>query len=357
MVLWVLNDKYESIDIIDTFNSLIWTDRYYECGDFELSMLCSPYLVSIMQKGYYLWCKESEHMMIIEEVQITSSEEGLVLLVLGRSLESILDRRIIWDQTILDAQLQDCVEKILNENIISPSDEKRKIENFVFQKNETELSTESENIKAQLRGDTVYDVIETLCSSYSIGFKVILSEDNHFVFSLYKGTDRSYEQVDNPYVIFSPKFDNIEESSYIEKNTDYKNVVLVAGEGEGSEKKTISVSEDDKDFSGLERRETYENASDISSTSSSGTISSEDYNSQLKQRGIDALNESGVYQYFDGTIDINRVFKYGIDFEVGDIVQLSNEYGIESRARIIEIIISQDPEGFKMYPTVEIMKE
>ena len=31
---WVLDKTLEANDIVDTFNSLIWTDRYDEYGDF-----------------------------------------------------------------------------------------------------------------------------------------------------------------------------------------------------------------------------------------------------------------------------------------------------------------------------------
>lgn len=358
MELWVLDKEYKSIDIIDTFNSLIWTDRYYGYGDFELNTACSPYLFSILQKGNHLWCKDSEHLMIIEEREMTAnSEDGMTLTVSGRSLESILYRRIVWNQTILNAPLQDCVEKILNENVISPTDSKRKIENFIFQKNEIQSLSEEENIQSQLRGEWVYDAILDMCKEKNIGFKLLRTDDGNFVFSLYEGIDRSYNQIVNPYVIFSSNFDNIEDSSYLDKDTDYKNVVLVAGEGEGSDRKTVEVSLDDKAYSGLDRRETFENASDISSTTESGTVSSQDYLNQLSQRGKEVLGDSGIYQYFDGTIDTNRVFKYRRDFSLGDIIQLENEYGIESRARITEIIMSHDSEGEKTYPTVEIIEE
>ena len=38
MVVYILNANFERIGIIDTFKSLIWTDRAREYGDFELSL-------------------------------------------------------------------------------------------------------------------------------------------------------------------------------------------------------------------------------------------------------------------------------------------------------------------------------
>ena len=45
MDIWVLDRTLEANDIVDTFNSLIWTDRYDEYGDFVLNAYdaTSPY--------------------------------------------------------------------------------------------------------------------------------------------------------------------------------------------------------------------------------------------------------------------------------------------------------------------------
>ena len=36
MNVYVLNQEFQSVGIVDVFNSFLWTDRYYECGDFEI---------------------------------------------------------------------------------------------------------------------------------------------------------------------------------------------------------------------------------------------------------------------------------------------------------------------------------
>lgn len=42
----------------------------------------------------------------------------------------------------------------------------------------------------------------------------------------------------------------------------------------------------------------------------------------------------------------------GKDFFIGDIVQITNEYGMESRARISEIVTAIDTQGTVTYPTL-----
>lgn len=102
MELLVLNTDFESIAVIDTYESMIWTDRYNSYGDFEIYFAMDTNLLSCLKEDYYLWLKDSEHCMIIEDIKINADiEEGNHLVVTGRSLESILERRIIWGQRIL----------------------------------------------------------------------------------------------------------------------------------------------------------------------------------------------------------------------------------------------------------------
>jgi hypothetical protein len=71
-----------------------------------------------------------------------------------------------------------------------------------------------------------------------------LNDDNEFVFDLYYGVDHSYEQSANPYIVFSDEYDNLLSSQYEEDYREIATDVLVAGEGEGIDRKTMWVSAD-----------------------------------------------------------------------------------------------------------------
>ena len=58
---------------------------------------------------------------------------------------------------------------------------------------------------------------------------------------------------------------------------------------------------------------------------------------------------------FEGSVDTSQMFKFGQDFFLGDIVQITNEYGIGARARIAEMIYSQSTSGIETYPTFVIL--
>ena len=133
MDVTILNTNLDAVSIVDTYESFIWTDRYCAYGDFELYEAMREGLLDYIKQDYYLQSKESEHVMIVEKIQITSdTEDGNHVTVTGRSLESILDRRIVWGQKLLSGNLQNGIKTLLNENVISPSDSNRKIPNFIF---------------------------------------------------------------------------------------------------------------------------------------------------------------------------------------------------------------------------------
>lgn len=262
MNLFVLNQDLDVVTIIDTYTSMIWTDRFQECGDFELVKPMDLDILQHVKQDYYLWRNESEHVMIIEKISIkTDAENGSEVTVSGRSLESILDRRIVWGLKILSGNFQDEIQTLLNENVISPSKTERKIDNFIFEKSTDPVITDL-RIETQHTGDNLYDIITTACADRGIGFKITLNDQKKFVFKLYAGQDRSYNQTVNPYVVFSPNFDNIIDSSYVETRLTMKNVTLVGGEGEGTERRYTAVG----NISGLNRREVFTDARDLSST-------------------------------------------------------------------------------------------
>lgn len=201
MELLILNTKLESDSIIDTYKSLIWTDRYSAYGDFEVYTSATMNVLRQVKKGYYLWNRDSEHTMIIEDIEIQSNTEfGNDIAITGRSLESILTRRIVWKTTNINGDLQNGVKRLLDDAIINPSDPDRKIENFIFVASEDPAITELTLEKQVGMGDNLYETIVDICNSKEIGFKVVLTDDGKFAFSLYAGSDRSYDQLANPFV-------------------------------------------------------------------------------------------------------------------------------------------------------------
>lgn len=350
MELIVLNSNFEPFDILDSFESLIWVDRYCECGEFELCSKASEKLLRIASHGNYLQLKGSQRLMAIEDVK---DDIGMneVLTITGRSIEAILNRRIVWQQTILSGSLQDGILKLLDENVINPSIADRAIPNFIFEASIDPIIT-SLTIDSQIIWDNLYDSIQKLCETNNLGFMITLSNENELIFKLYSGIDRTYDQVSNPYVVFSPNFDNLLNSGYTTSTKQYKNVTLVAGEGEGIDRMTTIVG----GGQGIDRREMYTDASDISQDTSEALLSDSEYLAQLAQRGNEDLVVNSFAKTFEGKLGTFGVFTYGDDFFLGDLVQIVTKYGLKAKARILELVQSQDTSGKEIYPTFTLVE-
>lgn len=379
MEAWVLDKNFDSIDIFDTFRSFIWTERFNSAGDFEIEVPAELGYLDLLQGENYLWMKGRERQMIIESTEIkTDAEEGPFAIITGSSLESILKRRVIWGQTVLSGNFQNGIKKLLDENVISPSIAARKIPNFVFKATDDSNIT-SLTVDAQYYGDNLYEAIEELCKSHDIGFKIVINAFNQFEFSLYAGADRSYAQITNPYIVFSPKFENLISSSYLKSKTDYKNAAMVAGEQEDYEddagnriianylRPIYNLSLDSS--TGLDRREMFVDANDVSRTTqvqitdSSGKTETKDipftaemYNAMLKQKGKEELSEVSITESFEGEMSTLNQYVYGVDFDIGDVVEVVNEFGLEARSRVTEVVLSQDTSGEVVTPTFSTVK-
>lgn len=354
MQLTILDQEFNTVAVIDEYKSLVWTDRYYEWGDFELFTEVTADILQKIQEDYYILNKESEHGMIVDTVEIESDlETGSYIKITGYSFESILDRRIVWGLKTVKGDIQTCIQTLLNECIINPSNADRKIDNFKFQSTDDEYIS-GITIEAQYTGDGLYDIISSLCKAFDLGFKITLNDDNEFVFQLYSGVDRSYNQDKNPYVIFSPGYENIVNSNYYTSSANYKNVTLIGGEGEGTARRYATLGSG----KGINRRELFTDARDLSSTDGNTQMSSSAYNAVLINRGQEKLDDHKKVTMFEGEVEARRMFVYKKDFYMGDVVQIANEFGSEGTSRITEFVIAENVEdGFTMYPTFTMLED
>ena len=359
MELSVLNSSFETIGIIDIFESLIWTERYSDAGEFEYYAPFTEADLELFHLGYYLSIAESEQIMIIEKIKIeTNVESGNHLVVSGRSLESLLDRRIIWVQTTVSGNVQNAIKKLITDNAISPDNahggSDRIIPNLVFVSSTDASVTGLTMDSVQFTGDNLFEVVKSICDVFGLGFKITLSNGS-MRFKLYNGANRSYTNLDgtsqtvNPWVIFSPEFESLISSDYSLSTENLKTVALVAGEGEGTDRKRSEIASGET--SGLERREVFVDARDISSTDGEETITDEEYTQLLQTRGLETLATYISETNFNTDMGNIIPYEYRTDFNLGDIVQIENEYGLQSRARITEFIFSEGSSGLECHPT------
>ncbi len=383
--IFLLDENRNKTHIIDSYKSFLWVPRYDEIGDCELMVNATIENFEKLKNSKYISRDDDDMVCRIEKTElITDSENGNYLIVTGYDIKKIIAQRIIWQQTNFEGFVEDYIRKLIEENIINPAIKERKIPNFILDKKQGF----DEKIEQQVTYDNLNDKIQSLVKSYKWGYKVYIDDNKNFVFSLYRGEDKS------TFVFFSDNFDNLSTSEYCEDKTNIKNVALTAGQGEGIERITNVIGAS----SGLDRYELYVDAREISKTveydellktypggqeveEESGILyrfkgidiakisKNEDgeivtvelmdsvYNNALESKGLESLSSYKIKKTFRGTVEPKQSFIYKKDYFLGDVVLVENEYGISSEARITEIMEKYDDEGYGIEPKFEYLEE
>jgi len=356
MIVYFLDSSFNMIHVLDSFKSLIWTDRYNVFGDFDIVAPPTDLLLAAIPDTEYIIIPDSMHTMILETHAIeTDIDDGVSVILKGTSLEYILNRRVISEPSSIVGNLQDGIEDILTDHFISPTDTDRTISNFTFQAS-TDSAITSLTADTQFLGD-IYTIITDLCIANEIGYRITINSSGEFVFLLYAGKDRSYAQSTNPHVVVSPTFDNLLAGSYIESNSLLRTHCFVLGEeGVGNIRIVQEVNAPiTPEPTGLNRREMIFE-SGATRTVDGVDLTEAEYLDQLTSNGLEELKKNVYVRSFDGEVDTN-LLTFGEDYEMGDILQVMDEYGHSTQARVTEIIYSQNVEGIKMYPTFTNIEE
>lgn len=346
MEIYVLNG-FETIGIINVFESCIWNVQYFSQNDFQLVLPADQEAMDMLTLGRYLVRAEDvtatgyNNVMAIQDVIVDfDSDRGWILTLKGKGLKNeILKKRIVWSQTNLNGLAEVGIRQVITDNIISPSDNARKINDVVLDT----INNYDETIDMQLLGENLAAWLEEICTTYGYGWDVKI-DNSKYVFMLYKGTDRTYEGGNTP-VVFSPEYDNLLTSSYEHNLELYKNAALIGGEGEGTAQRTAAIGT----ATGMNR---YEDFIDGSSVSSNGEIITlETYIKMLKDYGQTQINQTVMTEKISGSIDPDGMYKLNRDYFLGDIVQIDNGNGIAAVTRITEIIYAEDESGTSVVPT------
>lgn len=352
MDIYILDEKLNTVANYDFYKSIIWSNRYYKTGDFELIIPLVKDVKEKIRQDYYIYRDRdykdriAERPKIIEKVELIENAGENSLLVSGRDVTALLERRAIYPTEILNGNYETCILNLINNHAVSPQDPKRLID--IFDIENTGLITDT--IDAQVTGNSLLKYIGEVSADYKIGFRTDFSKDRKkFIFKIFKGVNR----FESDSIVISRKNNNLVKYDYINDKQNYKNMAIVAGSGEGTERKVVRLNDD---LMGLDRRELFVDAKDLSTTTSEGEIIPEsEYMEQLRQRGSEKLSENKIDITNSCEIDPDGMFKFNKDFFVGDEIMCSGY--TDFRERIVETTESDTATGVKTELTFEEVEE
>ena len=357
MELYILDSLLRRTEVVDNFESLIWTERFREIGDFEMDIASTRANRNQFITGTRVALNKSYRVMTVETTEDTVDSEGKAILkVKGRSLETLLEDRVAKD-TMSNLTVEP--RWVITDY---PADVARTMFDHICRDGALDLSDiipflmpgtilpagnipePSTQIIWEQAPDSLYNALKSLCDIYDLGFRLVRNFDmSQLYFDIYPGSDRTTRQVVLPPVIFAPNFDNLQDTKELTTIQKSKNVAYVF-----SEVGFMVVYPDGVDpdqVTGFERRVLMVNASNV-------TADTLNIAAALEQAGKEALAQNRTLSAFDGELNQNSEYVYGTDYNLGDLVELRNNDGVISDRRVSEQIFVHDLLGERSYPTL-----
>ena len=372
MELFTMNRGFLQQDIIDVFESAIWTERYY--GDSEVELQVAPTLDMIQKlpKGIFLGLVGSKEVMIVETVDI---ESGFLKLT-GPSITQFLNNRFIrvtpnhedqyWNMqgltpghAITWAVQYMAIDSPFLDGSWSmgiPNPQQLRIPGLSI----GGYDDSGAIVDLAVPYGPLYDGIRAIGTTYEVGMRITLEHADEAGYSIqfrsYKGIDRTSGQ--NLYlpVRFSPQMDTLTDIKELQSISAYKTIAYSFAPGITSDLNLTTVPGSSSVAgapTGFDLRAAMTFEQDITTdlvNSDPNTLLS-----LLNSRAALALNNARMINTVDGQIVPMHQFQYGVDYTLGDIIEVQGNSGVVQTSRVTEYIRSQDGSGEKAYPTVAML--
>lgn len=375
MDVYTLNKNFQQDNVIDAFETLVWTERFSKMGEVVLEVPDTPANRLAIPEGKFLSIPASQEVMIAE----TRSAENGILKIEGSSLVSIFQSRLIkksWDNKYGFTSFSGTPGVIANlfvQNFAVPGYPGSLIDFGGFATAETipNLSvasadtTDLTSIVYPAKHGQLYDSLKEFCESYNLGFRILLTSvtapsSYTLQFVARAGRDLTSTQSTYPSVKFSSAMDSLMDPKELRSIKGYKNNAYAFAPNVLSTSAIYGVAyarPSDVSLTGFDKRTLLVLADDIQPadvdiTTSGGIQALKDL---LTQKARNELANNNYVKMVDGEVVPQSMFKYGIDYMLGDIVELVVADGDSSAARISEYIYTQDQDGFKAYPTLSVI--
>ncbi|RHM97177.1 hypothetical protein DWZ33_16605 [Dielma fastidiosa] len=274
--------NFKLVEIIAAYLSLEYVLKHRGAGTFTLTLNDGDVARSFFQNDILMIDDDA---FIVENIHVFSDDGANTYEISGLHINSLLSRRVISSFTFdVNETYEMQIEKLLNENFITPSDTDRKIDGFVFSTQGIETAP---TVEYTLENLEVAEAVNTALSRAELGYTIdYFPEDEHYSFRLMQGADKTDD------VIFSDKNNNIANKDVYQQQQDCKNVGYLNNEGVLTSKGAAA---------GINRREfildgSEETALDEQLADSKPLISAE-------------------FEVID-----NELYQYGRDYKLGDIV-------------------------------------
>lgn len=379
MEYYILDNDFNIVTGVEKFQSMIWTEKFWDIGDFELYLPASDETMQFYNNAaknhYYIIAADTTtrdtihdlSVMIIEKVKLEDTfESGDFLIITGHQLKNILYRRIIWNRTTIAGPLYSELINLVEENAITTTIEGRSIPHLVVEQPVNPDEVLTNNVNYSVEGEFLSKALTIICKDNKIGWDVKLDFINkQMKFVILQGKDRSTSQDVNPRVIFSSSFDNLLKTTYEIDSTNYRNVALVKSTYEeyNNVTKKIETKNSDQIVSpyklgynptGLDRYELYVEGESATLGSDTDEINVNVLSVNNQSKGRTELEKYKSTTNISADVAPSITFKLNKDYFLGDLCSIRNEYNLIYDGRVTSITTTLNTKKYSTIPSFTI---
>jgi hypothetical protein len=374
MDIFTVDRDYKTAQLVQEFESVIWTERYYGDSEVELVVPMRRETLEKLPLGILIGSSKSDELMILEEGRI---EEGSMKYTGIGVLPWLNNRFVRYSQLHRDKSTQSGVMSDPGSpmwNMIwygasdsSPSltlddgsygipagyGHRMMIPGLGLRSiDAVPTLPESEWFTFTIDFEPLYDAVRKLAETHQVGIKIDWQPNQTPIlgFRAYRGVDRTSQQTDYPIVRFSPALDSLTDIKELLSKTNYKNLAFTYNTNAPLDYTTpgIAFTEEASESSGFDLRVAQAFVDDIADVPY-------DYDVMIKFLNGDArkhLGENRFVRVIDGQVIPGPHLVYGRDYGLGDLVEEQGNTGAVSVGRITEFIRAQDANGYREFPTI-----
>ena len=314
MELLTLDANFQPVDYLQHIN-LQWNREYYQAGNFSVQIPANQYNPQMR----YLYTPNRPETGIIQKVELTETVKGQFIQLSGFFLEAILNDKIVYPTYYAKGPLDTAVCSMVTKYkadipLLQVAAAPGNAPSVVWQETGGQL------------GNAAYTRLQTQQRSYRCSYDY---QSNVITFSVWQGLNRTQEQSENNFVVFSNGFKNLDNLRASMDSSNYKNYAVVAGQGEAENRKVAYADLSNGGYHKIlfvdARNEAWNTEEQTES----------EYLQSLAQKGHDQLlnyqNEQNI------EVDVTQgAFRYLTDFDLGDLVDVAiDTLGVHMQASIV----------------------
>lgn len=323
MNIYILDREFNILDVFSTYESILWSPVLNEPGTFKAIFVYKDKLNKHLQRGNLLYKTDEDEPAIITRKYLKLNKYGeQTITVQGYMASRYTNQRIIWRKMVMRGTPEQIMYQMVNEQIVNPEDERRKMPNIVIGEYH---DYNDDEIRKQVSYKNLQESLTDVSKAHKLGYRMRLDLSiRKLVFEVFKGVDRTLG-TEHP-CIFSRTFQNVYTQEYQEDDSNYCNTCLIGGPGEDDDRILEVAGGGD----GLDRYEMFYNAAGFSTED----ITVDELRRQLVQRGNEKLAGFYVAKAFESKINKSKA----MTFALGDFVTCTDsEWGITENTQIKSI--------------------